>query len=66
MAMGNQSGKIFVWDLHVPDPTVIRPIILAHPKCTTAVRQTTFSRDGNILIGVCDDGTIWRWDRADI
>lgn len=62
MALGNQSGKLFIWDIDTPDPTVIRVIPLTHPKCTTAIRQTTFSRDGRILICVCDDGTIWRWD----
>lgn len=65
MALGNQSGKIFVWDLDVPDPNLIKPSTLVHPKCSSTVRQTTFSRDGNVLICVCDDGTIWRWDRYD-
>lgn len=65
MALGNQSGKLFLWDIDTPDPTNIRAIPLSHPKCTSPIRQTTFSRDGCILICVCDDGTIWRWDRSD-
>lgn len=65
MALGNTVGKVFVWDLDVADPNSIRPSTLVHPKCTSAVRQTTFSRDGNILINVCDDGSVWRWDRTD-
>ena len=64
MALGNQVGKTYVWDLTANDPALIQNIILTHPKCTSAIRQTTFSRDGNILLWVCDDATVWRWDRV--
>lgn len=64
LAMGNRMGKLFVWDLDVHDPTEIRCITLSHADCTKPVRQTSFSRDGSIVLGVCDDGTIWRWDRV--
>ena len=47
----------------VEEPRQIRAVQLSHAKCTSAVRQTSWSRDGRMLIGVCDDGTIWRWDR---
>jgi len=63
MALGNQVGKTYVWDLDVPEPSQIRSGVLSHPKCTSAVRQTSLSRDGNVLLTVCDDGTIWRWDK---
>ena len=63
LALGNQVGKTYLWDLDVDDLSHTRYSVLAHPKCTSAIRQTSLSRDGNILICVCDDGSIWRWDR---
>jgi len=63
MALGNQIGKTYVWDLDVEDPNTTRYLVLTHPKCTTAIRQTALSRNGNVLLCVCDDGTVWRWDR---
>lgn len=66
MALGTQTGKVFLWKIDIPDPTLIRSVTLSHPKCTSPIRQTTFSRDGRILISVCDDGSIWRWDQRDL
>jgi len=63
LALGNQVGRVYVWDLGVNDPQSLRHSVLAHPKCGAAVRQTSLSKDGDILLAVCDDGTIWRWDR---
>lgn len=63
LALGNQVGKTFIWDLDVEDPTRSQCTVLSHPKCNTAIRQTTLSRDGSVLLCVCDDGTIWRWDK---
>ncbi|EDO42020.1 predicted protein, partial [Nematostella vectensis] len=63
VAAGNQQGKVFVWDIGVEDPSKARCITLVHNKCVSAVRQTAFSRDGKILVCVCDGGTVWRWDR---
>jgi len=63
MAIGNQDGEIYVWDLEVDEPSESQHIILSHAKCKMTIRQTAFSRDGNILICVSEDGSIWRWDR---
>lgn len=64
LALGNQAGRIWVWDLETEEPRQIRGVQLSHAKCTSAVRQTSWSQDGRMLVGVCDDGTIWRWDRV--
>lgn len=63
VALGNQKGKTFLWDIDVEDFIETKPTILSHPRCTSAIRQTSLSRDGNLLICVCDDGSIWRWQR---
>lgn len=63
MALGNQVGKTFVWDLDTDDPMASRHLVLTHPKCITAIRQTALSRNGHVLLCVCDDATVWRWDR---
>ncbi|KAL0274788.1 UNVERIFIED_CONTAM: hypothetical protein PYX00_002829 [Menopon gallinae] len=66
LALGNQIGRTFVWDLDVTDPNLAKCTTLSHPKCTSAVRQTSLSRDGSVLVCVCDDGTVWRWDRINV
>lgn len=63
LALGSETGKVFFWELNQSDTAHIPTITLSHPKCTSTVRQTSFSQDGKILISCCDDGTIWRWDR---
>lgn len=63
LALGNQVGKTYLWDLDTEDPAQTRFSVLSHPKCTAAIRQTSLSRDGGVLICACDDATIWRWDR---
>lgn len=63
LAVGTDDGKIYVWNLESP---YITRFILTSNKCKSTVRQLSFSPDGNILISVCQNGTIWRWDLKDI
>jgi polycomb protein EED len=62
LAVGSQNGKVFIFNLDTKSP-VNKKSTAAHPRCTAPVRQMAFSRDGNILVSTCDDGTVWRWDR---
>ncbi|KAI1286807.1 Polycomb protein eed-A [Halotydeus destructor] len=63
MALGNMKGKTYVWDLNEDISQSPNYPPLSHPKCNAALRQTSLSNDGSILICVSDDSTIWRWDR---
>ena len=56
--------RTYVWDLAITDPAHSRFTVLSHPKCTTAVRQKAVSPDGATIVCVCDDATVWRWDRV--
>ncbi|XP_037044743.1 polycomb protein EED-like [Bradysia coprophila] len=60
LAVGNDRGTTFVWKI---DPTA-KPMHLRHVLCNETIRDVAFSRDSNILIAVCDTGTVWKWDRV--
>ena len=46
LVLGNQVGKIYLWDLTSDDSARGKPHLLSHGKCTSAIRQVTVSRDG--------------------
>lgn len=60
LAIGNNVGETFVWSLDCENPT--KYTILKHAQCTATIRETAFSPDGQILICVCDDNTLFRWN----
>ncbi|CAG7722823.1 unnamed protein product [Allacma fusca] len=64
LALGNEVGQTYLYNLTSTNPKKIQKCVLNHSKCTRAIRQTVFSRDGSILICVCEDGTLWRWDKT--
>lgn len=37
-------------------------VVLGHPRCTSAVRQVSFSASLRHLVYGCDDGSIWCWN----
>lgn len=60
VAVGNKNGRLYVWNI---DHDIERPSCsLAHAHAKSTVRQTAFHGSGSILISVCDDGSVWRWD----
>ncbi|KAI9586345.1 polycomb protein esc [Glossina fuscipes] len=63
IALGNQYGKVYIWELDPTDPRHTHSSTLNNIRCTSIVRQTAFSRDGSVLVWVCDDATVWRWNR---
>ncbi|CAH8359740.1 unnamed protein product [Eruca vesicaria subsp. sativa] len=60
LSIGNQKGKIYVWDLQSCPPVLVT--ILSHNESKSVIRQTAMSVHGNTILAASEDGTIWRWD----
>ena len=60
LAVGNKYGKLWLWNV---DGTPQQPLVknASHAKCTSAVRQVSFSPDRRYLLCCCEDGSIWKW-----
>lgn len=67
LAVGNQKGKINIFNISNDlSPQHNRKNCLVHFRSTSTVRDICFSSDSDTLIAVCDNGTIWRWNRKQI
>lgn len=62
LALGHENGDIHLWELDT-ESFSSKPEILSRAQCASMVRQIAFSPSSNILIAVCGNGSIWRWDR---
>ncbi|KAJ0264589.1 WD40 repeat-containing protein [Hirschfeldia incana] len=60
LSIGNEEGKIYVWDLKSCPPVLVT--VLSHKQSKSVIRQTAMSTDGNTILAASEDGTIWRWD----
>ncbi|XP_064404709.1 polycomb protein EED-like [Halichondria panicea] len=65
LALGTTNGKIALWDLTVDEPSKMRSHTLSHHRCTSVIRQVCFNKDASVLVAVCDNGTVWRWDKRE-
>eukprot|EP00041_Stephanoeca_diplocostata_P007086 m.97688 g.97688 ORF g.97688 m.97688 type:complete len:454 (+) comp16725_c0_seq1:172-1533(+) len=63
LAVGNQEGKVFLWDLKSQRVARNSRITIESRKCKTPVRQIAMNKDASVIVYVCDDGTVWRWDK---
>ena len=60
LAIGNTVGEIRVWEIGGTSNKHF--CTLSNPLCNDTIRKVSFSPDGDCLISVCDDGTVWKWD----
>lgn len=63
MALGNNDGDVYIWDLKTDDPNKIPRKVLQHPNRTGTARHVSFSRNGQHLVVCCDNGSIWHYQR---
>ncbi|KAL0743064.1 hypothetical protein Bca4012_084577 [Brassica carinata] len=60
VSIGNDKGKIYVWDLKSFPPVLVA--VLSHTKSKSVIRQTAMSVRGNTILATSEDGALWRWD----
>jgi hypothetical protein len=59
--LGNESGKVYIWDLH--DVCNYTKTVIAHPDSKCTIRSVALSRSGRVLIAVNDEGQIFIWKK---
>ena len=64
LALGNQTGKIYVWDMNVNGGNHdFSKTVLTHPTSKCTIRALSLSRYGRVLVAVNDDGQIFVWKK---
>lgn len=63
LALGNQIGKITIWDMTTEDAVKSKIQVLGHGKCNSAIRHVAVSKNGRHIVCVCDNATVWLWDQ---
>eukprot|EP00941_MAST-03F_sp_MAST-3F-sp1_P003589 g3589.t1 len=78
VAVGNKRGRITIWDIDqreenngvVTGMSNVKPLDFfggnnLHQNVHTVVRSVAFSPNGKSVVYVCDDGSLWRFDRVE-
>lgn len=67
LAAGDTTGKIKIWPVGKDFMTCDEehPHVLSHRLMRRCVRQIDFSPTGDTLVAVCDDASVWRWNRRE-
>lgn len=63
LALGNDIGKIRLWNMDCADPTRIPTTTLTHRQSTKTIRDLSFSRCGRDLVFCDEGGRIWLYQR---
>jgi len=58
LAVGNCIGDLRVWEIGGAK----KPLFLGNPICNSVVRMVTFSPDAKIMVAVCDDSSVWKYN----
>jgi len=63
LSIGNQSGEIKIWKIN-NSAKGGHFLKLSQTLCNSTVRMVSFSPDGNSLVAVCDDASVFKWDAS--
>lgn len=58
LAVGNAIGDLRVWEIGGAK----KPLFQVNPICNSVVRMVTFSPDAKVMVAVCDDSSVWKYN----